>query len=196
MALKPGYSREIIAENIGEFMRAKKSSGNVHQRAVAAALRSARKSFAKKFPGKKLPDYLEYETKNNPTKKRGKAKTEEQKKKAARLKKRRAKNTIPGYYPNPELKKMEQAEYLLREFQGGGNIKRKKITMGTIDAGFVVGPILAIGYQAFVNGKSKIFMHEFSDAAAPLLISSHDGKQLAIAEGAYQFTPAGIEDKR
>ncbi len=54
MPLKAGYSDKIISKNISELIDA----GYSHDRAVAAALNTARKAFKKKYPGKSLPERL------------------------------------------------------------------------------------------------------------------------------------------
>ncbi len=53
--LKNGYSRKTVEYNIEEYLK----DGLDSDRAREAALKFARKWHKKKFPGKKMPDYLE-----------------------------------------------------------------------------------------------------------------------------------------
>ncbi len=55
--LKNGYSRKTVERNIQEYL----SDGLSEEKARAAALKFARKWHEKKFPGKKIPAYLEEE---------------------------------------------------------------------------------------------------------------------------------------
>jgi hypothetical protein len=56
--LKAGYSRATVSHNIALEM----DNGRKQRQAVAMALRSARASFKKRYPGKRLPAHLHYKT--------------------------------------------------------------------------------------------------------------------------------------
>lgn len=63
------------------------------------------------------------------------------------------------------------------------------------DTMVVVGTINAIAYTATREGETHTYEHQFSDASAPSLAVSHDGKRLYILGGSYRFTHRGIEDR-
>lgn len=59
--------------------------------------------------------------------------------------------------------------------------------------GLAFGELLELGYASFRDGRP--YRHTFRSQARPLLISSHDGRQLVIVGGRYRFTHRGIEDR-
>lgn len=58
-----------------------------------------------------------------------------------------------------------------------------------------IGVCTAICYETVRDGRVENYIHEFSEAAAPLLAVSPDGKQLWLVGGKYTFTDRGIVDK-
>lgn len=60
---------------------------------------------------------------------------------------------------------------------------------------FVIGPILAIEYLTVRDGETENYRHAFTKQAAPLLVSSFDGRQLMLIGGRYRFTDRGIVDR-
>ena len=62
--------------------------------------------------------------------------------------------------------------------------------------GLEVGPVLMIGYEATRDGKREKYLHRFAKKARPLLAASHDGRDLVLIGGSYQFTNRGIVDRR
>ena len=63
------------------------------------------------------------------------------------------------------------------------------------DVGFMLGEIPEVHYIAERDGETYHFNHKFKKASRPLLIVSHDGKQLMIAGGRYNVTDRGIVDR-
>ncbi len=61
-------------------------------------------------------------------------------------------------------------------------------------AGFVFGTITDIGYATTHGRKPVRYRHTFKSGAAPLGVSSADGKQLLFVGGQYSFTRDGIVD--
>lgn len=66
---------------------------------------------------------------------------------------------------------------------------------------FLVSPVmLLIGecdgllYTTRREGHIEHYQHKFAKRSRPLLASSHDGKQLYLLGGSYNFTDAGIID--
>jgi hypothetical protein len=58
-----------------------------------------------------------------------------------------------------------------------------------------VGEIDFVGYTTVRDGKTEKYIHKFSKKCRPLFTVSHDGKQLFMLGGSYDFTERGIVDK-
>jgi hypothetical protein len=91
-----GHTVRAIALNVRKFIR----DGYGKDKAVAVALNIARRVWRQKFPGQHFPEHLENRGSEKMKRTSLKKKTSS-KKISTRLKKRRAKNTVAGYYPNP-----------------------------------------------------------------------------------------------
>lgn len=61
-------------------------------------------------------------------------------------------------------------------------------------AGWKMGPVVGIAYEAKRDGETARYFHEFKKAARPDLVARDDGRQLYIAGGRYKVTDRGIED--
>lgn len=62
--------------------------------------------------------------------------------------------------------------------------------------GLVIGKVLGIMYETVRDGVREKYKHEFAARSRPLFVVSHDGKQLIMLGGAYDFTERGIVDRR
>lgn len=72
-----------------------------------------------------------------------------------------------------------------------GSVTRKMVDKPhSFDVGLRIGTLEAVIYN--INGDRRI--HRFKKGSAPDLVSSLDGKQLAVIGGRYQFTSRGIVD--
>jgi hypothetical protein len=91
--------------------------------------------------------------------------------------------------------KQEAAAKLLEDFSGHEAGRTVTAEVRNIDGGLVFGELDGVLYSATRDGKRERYLHEFRRKSRPLLAASHDGKQLAIVGGRYQFTDAGITDK-
>ena len=60
----------------------------------------------------------------------------------------------------------------------------------------LVGELDAVLYTTRRDGRLERYIHEFAKKSRPLLAASHDGKQLVLLGGAYDFTEAGIVDRK
>jgi hypothetical protein len=103
---------------------------------------------------------------------------------------------------NPRLQseelntKLTRAAHLFESFTGR---KAKFVTKVeyppnprvALDIGKVVGLI----YEADMDGKLETFIHKFKKRSRPRFVVSHDGKQLYLLAGEYDFTERGIVDK-
>ncbi len=91
---------------------------------------------------------------------------------------------------------MSEAARRLSEFVGReiGEFVEVKINPD-YDVGYMLGEIPELHYIAERDGEVFHFEHKFKKASRPLLIVSHDGKQLMIAGGQYHVTDRGIVDR-
>ena len=63
--------------------------------------------------------------------------------------------------------------------------------------GVAIGNVLGISYSTKRDGVNENYYHAFRNVnSRPLLVTSHDGKQLYLIGGSYSFTDRGIVDKR
>jgi hypothetical protein len=60
--------------------------------------------------------------------------------------------------------------------------------------GVVIGEMVGVAYEATRDGETEQYFHRFNKKDRPLLVSSHDGQQLVILGGEYDFTENGIVD--
>jgi hypothetical protein len=58
-----------------------------------------------------------------------------------------------------------------------------------------VGTILGVIYETVRDGEKERYIHQFKARSRPLFAVSHDGKQLLMLGGAYDFTDRGIVDR-
>ncbi len=65
---------------------------------------------------------------------------------------------------------------------------------GSDVAGYALGDMVGVAYEATRDGQTDQYFHRFKKAARPKLVSRDDGKQLYIAGGKYKITDRGIED--
>lgn len=59
----------------------------------------------------------------------------------------------------------------------------------------LIGQLDALLYTTRREGHIEHYKHTFAKRSRPLLASSHDGKQLYLLGGSYNFTDAGIIDR-
>jgi hypothetical protein len=167
-----GYSHATIRKNIAALL----ASGNERDYAVAAAYRSARVAFFRRFPSGALPQYLVY----------------------ARCGRTREHYTQTGapLTRNPMKRKIKQAAKLIADFSG-----HKARELGRFPfpnnpgVAIAIGNVLGISYETKRDGVVEKYYHRFTRKhSRPLLVSSHDGKQLFLIGGSYNFTERGIVD--
>lgn len=90
---------------------------------------------------------------------------------------------------------MAEAEKLLEDFSGHQATKILHIDDRPIKTGFAIGDLDGVMYSTKRDGKRERYVHEFRKKSRPLLAASHDGTQLRILGGEFEFTEAGIEDR-
>lgn len=91
-------------------------------------------------------------------------------------------------------RELDAADDLLNDFSGHRAREVLSVRQPPIKAGLVVGDLLGVMYATTRDGKRLQYCHEFRQKSRPLLVASHDGKQIGIVGGRYQFTDRGIED--
>ncbi len=168
--LRRGYSRETISANIAREMK----RGLPQDRAVAASLRSARADFRSRFPGRRLPSHL----------------------RPKRLQVRRRNPVVPFVPRGTKSHRVEKAIDLFQKFRGERPEYLDSAKIQVDDVGLLIGKVDGIAYETTYQGKTERYYHQFNDTSRPLLVSSHDGKQLYLIGGSYSFTQDGIVDKR
>jgi len=118
----------------------------------------------------------------------------------ARLVRRRKANVKQGYFPNPvpASKKVQirNASKLYSDFTGHEATEYEMVDKPVIhDVMLLVGDVDGILYTTVRDGKTEKYIHKFKAASRPLFTVSHDGKQLYMLGGSYDFTELGIVDK-
>lgn len=61
-------------------------------------------------------------------------------------------------------------------------------------AGWQMGPLLGVAYEARRDGQTDRYFHEFKPSARPNLVAQDDGRRLYIEGGRFKVTDRGIED--
>lgn len=89
---------------------------------------------------------------------------------------------------------IEAAEKLFSDFSGHGVSEHVTVKVPRMTTGLAIGDVTGILYETVRDGERENYIHEFKKNSRPLLVASHDGNQLALLGGAYQFTDRGIED--
>lgn len=88
-----------------------------------------------------------------------------------------------------------RAAKLLRGFTGTRNVNSRVARKPVIpDSVVEIGNILAIVYE--VDNTGEKLQHTFASKARPLLVVSHDGKQVFIVGGQFTFTSRGFVDRK
>ena len=64
-----------------------------------------------------------------------------------------------------------------------------------MDVGYKFGECDFVGYTTVRDGKTERYIHRFKKRSRPSLVSAHDGSEIRMVGGSYEFTDAGITDK-
>jgi len=171
MPLKRGYSRKTFDENVIEMIGA----GHSRASALAASFKSARDSYFKAHPQGALPLWM--------VPKSGKRLKNQQE---------RAQNPVPA----SKKVQLRNASKLYEDFTGHDADEYELVDKPVIpDVMLLVGDIDFIGYTTVRDGKTEKYIHRFKKNCRPHFTVSHDGKQLFMLGGSYDFTELGIVDK-
>lgn len=90
---------------------------------------------------------------------------------------------------------VEQAANLYVQFRGENPELVEKVNFKVHPVLMLIGECDGVLYTTRRDGKLEKYIHKFKRSSRPLLASSHDGKQLYLLGGAYDFTERGIVDK-
>lgn len=84
---------------------------------------------------------------------------------------------------------------LFKDFRGNDPEFIDTLKVNWPQVAFVVGYLDGVLYTTVRDSKEESYIHKFKKKSRPLLASSHDGKQLIILGGGYDFTERGIVDR-
>lgn len=109
--------------------------------------------------------------------------------------KRRRKTVKKNPVPPSKYSRVTKAIDLFRRFRGQEPeyLETHRVTLP--DVALVIGHLDGLLYTTVRDGKTEKYVHKFKKTARPLLITSHDGQQLIILGGEYDFTELGIVDR-
>lgn len=184
MKLKGGYSYDAFRSNISLLVNA----GHERNAACAIAADRARSEFFKRFPAGALPQWLNHQ--------------------GYRLKKEFFDSGRP-IQRNPSRKEktargtvsvvenaIKRARKLGFDFSGHDPKILKVLKVSTKPQVLLcVGTVLGIIYRAKRDEVETDYIHKFRfKKARPTLAVTHDGRQMKLLGGAFQFTDRGIED--
>lgn len=92
---------------------------------------------------------------------------------------------------------LDAAKKLYKDFSGHTPDKVVEVDLPPVPKeGLQIGFVTAIVYLTKRDGRDEQYIHRFAKNARPLLAVTHDGRQLLLLGGAYNFTARGIEDKK
>lgn len=101
-------------------------------------------------------------------------------------------NPVP---PSHHVQRRDAAD-LYKRFTGHEALEEVKIDKPVLpDVMLVVGDIDGIMYTTVRDGVVEKYVHQFKKKARPLFCVSHDGKQIHLIGGEYDFTERGIVDR-
>jgi hypothetical protein len=104
----------------------------------------------------------------------------------------RRKNPVP---PSKVVQARNAADLYTR-FTGHDALEEVEIEKPILpDVMLVVGDIDGIMYTTVRDGEVEKYVHQFKKSARPLFCVSHDGKQIHLIGGEYDFTERGIVDR-
>lgn len=89
---------------------------------------------------------------------------------------------------------IEQAAALFESFTGHDALDVTEISHNFPKTCLQVGKCDGILYSTVRDGVAEKYIHKFKQSARPDFGVSHDGKQLVLIGGKFQFTEAGITD--
>lgn len=186
MLLRPGYSYAAVSVNVATLHRA----GYTREMAVAEAYCAGRRAFFKRHPGGLLPAWLAYPRGNRERAFYDRNGIPIRRTRADKIGKQEFRQN-----PSPPNREIEQAARLFKRFTGRPADRIDKIPLQPLPkTGLAFGEMVEIGYISYRDGLP--YRHSFRPLRSrPLLVSTHDGKQVLLIGGSYAFTERGIVNK-
>jgi len=91
--------------------------------------------------------------------------------------------------------KVEAAAKLYLQFRGEEPEFVEAVRMQVAPVMLLIGELDGVLYTTRREGKRESYIHKFKKESRPLLAASHDGSQIYIIGGRYEFSEAGIIDR-
>lgn len=91
--------------------------------------------------------------------------------------------------------KIQAAAKLYVQFRGEQPEYVETVPFEVAPVMMLIGELDGVLYTTRRDGKQESYIHKFEKKSRPLLASSHDGKQIYIIGGRYEFSEAGIIDR-
>lgn len=183
MNLKCGYSHGVFEANYHTL----RTESLRHDQALAAAYDHARRCYWKKFPDGACPAWMvrKGDSRLNPLRKKNPA--------------NRRKNPVPESSQSAKRSRdarIKAAGDLYTRFTGHDADEIVSVDKPVLpDVMLTVGDIDGILYTTVRDGKVEKYIHKFKKNCRPLFCVSHDGEQLFMLGGSYDFTERGIVDR-
>jgi len=96
----------------------------------------------------------------------------------------------------PAGKNLRAAVRLFESFTGHRADRVQQLPKPTIpDEAVFIGHVTGLMYVTRRDGKIENYIHRFNAKSAPVFAVTHDGKQLLLLGGDYDFTEKGVEDR-
>jgi len=91
--------------------------------------------------------------------------------------------------------KVQAAAKLYVQFRGEEPQFVEAVNLQIAPVMMLIGELDGVLYTTRRDGKQESYIHKFKKKSRPLLASSHDGSQIYIIGGRYEFSDAGIIDR-
>ncbi len=179
MPFRSGWSRETVARNIEEMIRA----GHAQPHAVAASMARARRDYFRVYPNDELPPWLQFP--------KGYTVRGDYLPSGEPIIARRSKR----FAVNPESRDERDAKKLYHDFTGHRVTWKKRVRVPAPRTGLAIGPVLGIMYETVRDGVREQYLHKFRPSSRPHLAISSDGKTALLLGGAWRFTDRGFVDE-
>lgn len=203
MPLKPGYSEATVHANIGTLIL----EGHPSNQASAIALEHGRAAYFQRYPQGLLPVWLKL-----PGGRRDRASWDayrranpggcgcsvDEEMYRARPSRRKT-NPVPESSRSAKRNRQARiaaASDLYTRFTGHDASERVVVDKPEFpDTLLAIGDIDGILYTTVRDGRVEKYIHKFKQNCRPLFCVSHDGKQIILLGGSYDFTERGIVDR-
>jgi hypothetical protein len=96
--------------------------------------------------------------------------------------------------PPSSKARIERAAKLFEDFTGHDADQVTEIKHKFPDTVLTFGKCDGLMYETVRDGVTERYIHRFKKSARPTIGASHDGTQLVLIGGNFQFTDAGITD--